>query len=81
MVNIKRFSFKEDRQIKRLESCDIARTFDRYQLLGFICHIGRNPLCGHYVFYCRKDSDPLIWLEFNDQRVSEFTLETPDEKF
>ena len=55
-------------------SCHVARRFDQYQLLGFISHIGRNPLCGHYVFYCRKEEDPKVWLEFNDQRVGEFTL-------
>ena len=38
----------------------------RYELLGFISHIGKNVTSGHYVCHIKKDEE---WLIFNDEKV------------
>lgn len=81
LVHLKRFEFKNDKSMKKLGVSEIPRIFEKYQLLGFISHIGRSARCGHYVFYCRKDNNPLIWYEFNDDKVYEFKLGTENELF
>lgn len=76
LVHLERYSFKNDKQIKELGSSNIPRTFKNFKLMGIISHIGKNPMCGHYVLYWKKE--PLIWLEFNDERVYEFHLDNED---
>lgn len=39
----------------------------RYELIGFISHMGANTACGHYVAHIRKDNQ---WVLFNDDKVA-----------
>jgi len=39
----------------------------RYELAGFISHIGSNTACGHYVAHLRKAGR---WVIFNDEKVA-----------
>lgn len=38
----------------------------KYQLLGFVSHVGKNTGCGHYVAHMKKDGR---WVFFNDEKV------------
>lgn len=40
----------------------------KYQLIGFIVHLGSSVHCGHYVAFVRKGDQ---WVQFNDRKVSE----------
>ncbi|EFJ49271.1 hypothetical protein VOLCADRAFT_90020 [Volvox carteri f. nagariensis] len=39
----------------------------RYELVGFISHMGSNLACGHYVAHIKKDGR---WVIFNDEKVA-----------
>lgn len=39
----------------------------RYQLIGFISHVGKDTGCGHYVCHIRKDDR---WVIYNDEKVA-----------
>lgn len=39
----------------------------RYELVGFISHMGRSTLSGHYVCHIRKNGR---WILFNDEKVA-----------
>lgn len=39
----------------------------RYELVGFVSHMGANTSCGHYVAHVRKDGR---WVLFNDEKVA-----------
>eukprot|EP00658_Telonema_sp_P-2_P010939 TRINITY_DN14162_c0_g1_i1.p1 TRINITY_DN14162_c0_g1~~TRINITY_DN14162_c0_g1_i1.p1 ORF type:complete len:790 (-),score=240.69 TRINITY_DN14162_c0_g1_i1:134-2503(-) len=38
----------------------------KYELVGFVSHVGRNTSCGHYVAHIKKDGK---WIFFNDEKV------------
>lgn len=38
----------------------------KYELVGFVSHVGKNTECGHYVAHIKKDGK---WLFFNDEKV------------
>ncbi|KAM9951132.1 hypothetical protein ACTFIT_012236 [Dictyostelium discoideum] len=38
----------------------------KYELLGFISHLGNNVTCGHYVCHIKKNNR---WIKFNDRHV------------
>ncbi|KAJ8268363.1 hypothetical protein COCON_G00135350 [Conger conger] len=38
----------------------------KYELFGFISHMGTSTMCGHYVCHIKKDEQ---WVIFNDQKV------------
>jgi ubiquitin carboxyl-terminal hydrolase 5/13 len=38
----------------------------KYELLGFVSHVGKNTNCGHYVAHIKKDGR---WVFFNDEKV------------
>lgn len=45
----------------------------RYELLGFVSHMGSNTACGHYVCHVRKEVPGLEgprWVIFNDEKVA-----------
>ena len=50
-----------------------------YDLVGMICHIGKNVEHGHYIYYSRIN--PKRWAQFNDKYVEEFDLAKEDEEF
>ncbi|KAG2446804.1 hypothetical protein HYH02_008364 [Chlamydomonas schloesseri] len=39
----------------------------RYELVGFISHMGSNLACGHYVAHIKKDGQ---WAIYNDEKVA-----------
>jgi len=39
----------------------------RYDLVGFISHVGRNTTCGHYVAHIKKEGR---WAIFDDEKVA-----------
>ena len=39
----------------------------RYELLGFISHMGSNTTCGHYVCHIKKEGR---WVIYNDRKVA-----------
>ena len=39
----------------------------KYELVGFISHMGSNTACGHYVCHIRKGGQ---WVLFNDEKVA-----------
>ena len=39
----------------------------RYELAGFISHIGSNTACGHYVAHIKKEGR---WAIYNDRKVA-----------
>ena len=50
-----------------------------YELVGMICHIGKNVEHGHYIYYSRISGTR--WAQFNDKYVEEFDLGKKDEEF
>ena len=43
----------------------------KYELIGFISHIGSNTSCGHYVCHLKKNVDgEQRWVLFNDSKVA-----------
>ena len=38
----------------------------KYELVGFITHMGKNFQCGHYVCHIKKNGE---WCLFNDEKV------------
>ena len=40
----------------------------RYELVGFVSHMGSNTACGHYVAHIKKEGK---WAIFNDEKVAE----------
>ena len=54
LVHLKRFSYEKDKSVKMLDQVEFPRKFENYRLVGFICHIGRFAMSGHYVYYGRK---------------------------
>jgi ubiquitin C-terminal hydrolase len=80
-VHLKRFEYKDGKSVKRLDQGELPRKFNNYRLMGFISHIGRNSLSGHYVLYCRRSDSLETWYEFNDEKVFEFKVSHPDEPF
>jgi len=48
----------------------------KYELLGFISHIGRNAHCGHYVAHVKKDRQ---WYKYDDAKV--FISKNPPKSF
>jgi len=55
---------------------EVDMTPAKYQLIGFIVHIGSSVHCGHYVAFVRREDK---WVQFNDRRVSE-SLTPPKER-
>jgi ubiquitin carboxyl-terminal hydrolase 5/13 len=50
------------------ESAPVAEAgSSKYELVGFITHMGPNTNCGHYVCHILKDGK---WIIFNDQKVA-----------
>jgi len=41
----------------------------KYELMGFITHMGKSMTCGHYVCHIKKDGK---WVLFNDEKVCAF---------
>ena len=41
----------------------------KYELVGFITHMGKSLTCGHYVCHIKKDGK---WVLFNDEKVCAF---------
>ncbi|KAA8497219.1 Ubiquitin carboxyl-terminal hydrolase 5 [Porphyridium purpureum] len=39
----------------------------KYELIGFLSHMGSNTSCGHYVAHLRRDGK---WVLFNDEKVA-----------
>ena len=39
----------------------------RYELLGFVSHMGASTACGHYVAHLRRGGR---WVIFNDDKVA-----------
>ena len=39
----------------------------KYDLVGFISHVGSNTACGHYVCHIKKNGR---WVIFNDEKVA-----------
>lgn len=39
----------------------------RYELMGFISHVGKNTSCGHYVAHIKKEGK---WVIFDDEKVA-----------
>lgn len=67
IVHINRFSVTHGIAKKELPTQKILRTFENYELVGMIFHIGKNVECGHYVYNWKKG--PKRWVEFNDLQV------------
>ena len=44
-----------------------------------VFHIGKNVQSGHYVYYSKVDDK--TWLYFNDNSVTEFSLDAAGERF
>lgn len=78
-MHINRFSHEKGKTKKELSTQTILRTFLKYELVGMICHIGKNVEHGHYIFYSRVS--PTRWAQFNDKYVEEFDLGKEDEEF
>ena len=81
LVHLKRFEYRDGKALKQLDQGELPRQFDNYTLMGFILHIGPNPISGHYVLYCRWEDDLQTWYRFNDEQVHEFKLSDPNEPF
>lgn len=77
IVHINRFSHENGRTKKELSTQTILRNFGAYQLVGMICHIGKNVENGHYIYYGRIN--PKRWAQYNDKIVEEFDLSNEDE--
>lgn len=39
----------------------------KYELVGFVSHMGANTACGHYVAHLLKEGR---WVIFNDEKVA-----------
>lgn len=39
----------------------------KYELVGFVSHMGSNTACGHYVAHVKKEGR---WVIFNDDKVA-----------
>ena len=48
------------------EEQKIEERSGRYELIGFVSHIGANATCGHYVCHVKQDNQ---WIMFNDNKV------------
>lgn len=67
IVHINRFSHEDGKAKKELSTQTILRTFGNYDLVGMICHIGKNVEHGHYIYYGKVSAKR--WAQFNDQMV------------
>lgn len=64
---------------KELSNQTILRKFLNYELVGMICHIGKNINSGHYKYFAKDKRNPNQWIELSDKNVLKFTLDKPDE--
>jgi ubiquitin carboxyl-terminal hydrolase 5/13 len=46
----------------------------KYELVGFVSHMGPNSHSGHYVCHIKKEGR---WILFNDEKVPACALATP----
>ena len=79
IVHINRFSHEKGKTKKELSTQTIVRKFGGFELVGMVCHIGKNVEHGHYMYYGRVG--PRRWAQFNDQMVEEFDLGSAEEEF
>ncbi|GET88275.1 ubiquitin hydrolase, putative [Leishmania tarentolae] len=63
-----RDTFKPASEEVRRKLCGVARHKARFELTGFVAHIGEGPNSGHY-FTCVRYG-PQLWRRFDDETVS-----------
>ena len=57
------FSHSEEKE----EEVKVDDIPPKYQLKGFITHLGASANCGHYVAHVRKNGE---WIYYNDHKVA-----------
>ena len=69
-IQIKRFitdvnniSHKEKTNVDNIMTEQILLNNNKYNLIGFIVHIGEDPRSGHYISYTKKNN---IWRKYDD---------------
>lgn len=72
IVHINRFSIKDGVCKKELSNQTILRKFLDYELVGMICHCGKNIDSGHYKYFAKIGSKQ--WVEMSDRNVLRFEL-------
>ena len=48
------------------ENEEIDPRSGKYELIAYICHLGSNANCGHYVCHVKQGNE---WIMFNDNKV------------
>lgn len=78
IVQVKRFTYVDDRMSKKNGQMEIPELIDlskyyayknrygMYQLYGGIVHMG-SPTYGHYISFCKSDTD--FWVVYDDETV------------
>lgn len=57
----------DDDEEPKPQSDSPGSSSSKYELVGFISHMGPNSQCGHYVCHIKKEGR---WVIFNDQKVA-----------